>query len=358
MPLISKNTGALAAAILVMAMGIARADEVWIGQSGTNPIPAPGVTIINIEAGNLVYRTPGGTQLEKPLSQMQQISVDGNDDFNGAEKSFVSGNWAAAISGYQTVLNGSPTQWISERSAMRMAQAASKAGRFDAAITAYATILQSDPKLAATVKPQVPAEGSSQLKPAEDALNSALGAASLSSSQRSSLLGLQLQVERKLGENAAVTSTLQQMMQLGTIDPADRAIVKLASARMAIDNKNFTQANTDIEQNQAIFTEPSQQVDALYLLALAHEGNLSGDSTSNDIKDTAINFMKVVAYGKNLPNHPHVADALLHTAQLEEKLKEPKVAIQVYKQVSKQYPSSPAAAAAKSAIDRLGKSTP
>ena len=340
--------------MLVVALAaIAPADTLYIGENDKPPIAATGVKVLDLQGDNLVYQTPGGEQLKKPLSQMQQIQIDGETDFDSAEKAYVSGDWATAVTGYQASMSNASKQWIKDRSAMRLAQAAAKAGRFDAAVAAYAAVLQRNPDAAAAVKPELPADGSPQLKPAAEAIAKALDAASLTDSQRGSLLSLQLQIERADHNTAAINGTLQQMMRLGNLSPADTAIVKLASARAALDAKDFAKAQSEIESNKSTFTEPSAQVDALYILAQAREAQLPADANANDLKDTAIDYMKVVAFGKDLPGQPNVADALVRTAQLEEKLKEPKVALQLYQQVSRDYADAHAAAVAKSSIDRL-----
>ena len=346
---------AVCALLVCAASRLATADTLYIGETDKKPIAAAGVKVIDLQGNNLIYQTPGGEQLKKPLSQMQQILIDGETDFDSAEKAFAGGDWAAAVTGYQSAMSSASKQWIKDRSAMRLAQAAAKAGRFDAAVAAYAAVLQRNPDAAATVKPELPADGSPQLKAAADAIATALNAASLTDAQRGSLLGLQLQIERADHDTSAVDATLQQMMRMGNLSPADTAIVKLVSARAAIDAKDFAKAQSEIETNKADFTDPAAQVDALFILAQAREGQLSADASANDLKDVAIDNMKVVAFGKDLAGQPHVADALVHTAQLEEKLKEPKVALQLYQQVSREYADAPAAATAK-VVDRSAQS--
>ena len=343
-----------AATLLILAAArVAAADTLYVGETGKQPIAVNGVKVLDLQGDSLIYQTSGGEQLKKPLSQMQQIAIDGETDFDAAEKAYAGGDWAAAVTGYQASMSSASKQWMKDRSAMRLATAAAKAGRFDAAVAAYAAVLQRNPDAAAAVKPELPADGSPQLKPAADAITSALGAASLNDSQRGALLSLQLQIERADHNPAAVDATLQQMMRLGNLSPADTAVVKLASARVALDARDYAKAQSDIESVKANLIDPSAQVDALSILAQAHEGQLPADASDNDLKDAAIDYMKVVAFGKDVPGQPHVAEALVHTAQLEEKLKEPKVALQLYQQVSRDYADTPAAALAKSSIDRL-----
>jgi TolA-binding protein len=70
----------------------------------------------------------------------------------------------------------------------------------------------------------------------------------------------------------------------------------------------------------------------------------------------AIDYMRVVTFGRDLPGQPHVADALLRVGQLEESLKSPLLAADVYRQLIKEFPAVPAAASARSNLQRLGAS--
>jgi hypothetical protein len=110
----------------------------------------------------------------------------------------------------------------------------------------------------------------------------------------------------------------------------------------------------EIEQNRAIFNEPAQQAAALYIIAEAKSG-LAGDSTDEKaLKDLALAYMRVVAFGKDQPNNPNVARSLARTAAILEKLKQPEQARDLYQQVATAYPNSPVANDAKAAAQRLG----
>jgi hypothetical protein len=73
------------------------------------------------------------------------------------------------------------------------------------------------------------------------------------------------------------------------------------------------------------------------------------------LKDLAIAYIRVVTFGSQLPDRPHVAEALYGAGQIEEKLKEPQAALALYKQLTtdRAYANSPVVALAKAATDKL-----
>ena len=341
-------------ALTILISNAASADTVWFGEAGSNPIPAAGVQISGIDGDSLVFQTSGGATNRKPLSLVQEIAVDGQPALNAAEAAFVAGNWAAAVDGYQQMLTAASKPWIQDRAAARLAVAAEKAGKFDAAVAAYADLVQRKSPLAAAARPAAPTANTPNLAAASSTIEKALANGALNDAGRGMLLGLNLEIARATGDTAKVKDVLGQMSGLSNLDPSTAALVKLGSAQAALDAKDFAKAGSDIQDNAAMFTEPGQQAQALYVIASARDGQL-GDAASPDaVKDVALDYMRVVAVGHDLPTaKQQCAGALLHVGRLEEKLKEPKVAAAVYRQLAAEYPNEPAAADASASVARL-----
>jgi TolA-binding protein len=186
-------------------------------------------------------------------------------------------------------------------------------------------------------------------------VNKALASPTLKDNQRAPLLSLLLEIYRAKNDTANVNQTLQQLAKLGAASPAQMALLKLASARVALDAHDYNKAQSEIQQNRSLFTDPANQADALFTLAQARDGlDGSKDDDANAQKDLALAYMRVVTFGKDVPGQPHVAESLLRVAQIEEKLKEPQVALQLYQQITKDYADQPATAAdARAGIERL-----
>jgi TolA-binding protein len=130
-----------------------------------------------------------------------------------------------------------------------------------------------------------------------------------------------------------------------------RGDVAIGAAREAMSSRRYGQVVTAIQSNSAAFTEPRQQADALYLLAQAKEAMATDDP---GLKDAAIAYMRVAANFKSAPDAPHVADSLLNTAKIEEKLNQPKSALALYGQIAAEYKGTAAGKAAEESAQRLG----
>jgi tetratricopeptide (TPR) repeat protein len=346
---------AIVVGLLTFRPAIAAADTVWIGELGANPIKASNVKIQSVDAGKVTYTTESGASSTKSMDQLQLIGVDGETSFDSAEQAFVAKNWNDALTGYQSALQSSSKDWIKKRSAGRLSVAAKQLNRFDAEVAAYVALLQQDPAAADATKPAKPTENSANLDSAISIIGRALDNPQLNTSQKSALLGLQLDIYRAKKDSTNVNQTMQQLVALGGGAPSDAGRLKVDAANVAYDSKQYSQAISIIEQNKAIFTEPDQQVDALFVLAESKEA-LDGNKTDTDVlKDLALGYMRVVTFGDQLPDKPHVPESLFRAGQLEEKLKEPQSASSLYQQIIKNFPASSVAADARAAEAKVGK---
>jgi hypothetical protein len=343
------------AAVVIVSAPLLRADTIWIG-IGKSAIRVDGVKVLQTSGDKLQYVTDSGMTTSKPLTQLSQINIEGEVKFNSAEDAYAAKDLDTAITGYESVLQaGTAKDWIQARAASRLLTAGKTKGRFDAEVDAYIALLQKDPATAAQEKPTEPTEHTANMDSALASIAKGLDNSKLDNSQKGALLGLQLQINQAKGDNAQVTATLQQLVALGGGTDTDKARLKLLAADVAFHAKQYEQAINDIDQNHALFTELDQQVDALFILAEAKDA-ANGDKTDIDtLKDLAIAYMRVVAFGSQLQDHPHVAESLYAAAQIEEKLKDTQAAASLYKQLTtdRTYANSPVVAQAKAALDKL-----
>ena len=218
-------------------------------------------------------------------------------------------------------------------------------------MVAYAALAVRDPSTAAAARPAPPMANTPNLDAAQAAITRA--ATMTPSAQRSPLLGVQLDIARAKGDKATVAATLQQLVNNGGGTVADQAMLKLAAAGVAVDAKQYAQAGSIIDQNRLLFTDPAQQVEALFVLAQCRDGQSNG--TADAMKDAALAYMRVVAFGDPLPDRPHVAESMLRAAQLEEKLSDAKGAAGLYQKLAtdKAYAGTPAADEARKSAARL-----
>jgi TolA-binding protein len=342
---------------ICLAPTAALADVIWVGESSRNPIMAGDVHIIDIRSNTLIYSIGSGEEATKPVDLVQQMSADGETDFNTAEQAYHDGKITAAAEGYQRTIRTTTKDWVRDRSSVRLLELATKLERFDLASTAYVALLVQEPATAAKNKPAVSETDAPLLDSAVSDINRTLASAQMTDSQRGALLGYALEIYRAKNDSAGVNQTAGELMKLGLARPEDVAIVKLASARLALDSRDYQKAKADIEQNRQLFVQPSQQADALFVLAQAKDGITAAHNDDESLKDLAIVYMRAVVAGRDAPGQPHVSEALFRIAGIEEQLKEPKTAMQLYHQIARDFGGQPIASRAKAASDRLARGT-
>jgi hypothetical protein len=350
------------AAFLVLPLSISHADTLWIGDTTVaRAIKSDNVKVTAVKDDTVNYTSDTGMQAKQPLKKLVQINIDGESAFNTAENAYGTGDFDSAITNYQQVLqSASSKDWMQSRAASRLIAAAKSKNRYDAEVSAYCSLLVKDPTAAAANKPGSPPEHSQYLDSALTSVGKTLDAGNLNATQKSTLLTLQLEIDRAKGDKAAVNATLGQLVAMGAADPGVVAMLKIASANVDLDAKNYEKAITDIDTNRALFTEPDQQVDALYVLAQAHNGVDGNTNDAEKLKDLAIGYMRVVTFGGKLPDRPHVADSLVAAAEIETKLNEKAAAIQLYQQVVKEkaFAGTPASTRAQAALAASSKEGP
>jgi TolA-binding protein len=337
-----------------------RADTVWIGG-----LQIADAHILKIDKGNLIFTT-SGRETSRELSKITRLSIDGETVFNSAEEAFSQGKWDDAADGYQRAIRATQAadkQWLKDYSTLRLLDAANKSGRFDAAVTAYVQLLLRNPATAAKSRPTMPDEKSTYLDSAATDVSNALKDSRLTDEQQIALLTFLIDIQNTRKDSKAADQTsakLDEVLARNPNDPnAGRALArrKLQSASAALDTKNYAKAISDINDSRSLFTDPTQQADALYIVAEATFGQADKNNPTA-LKDAALAYMRVVAFFKTEPGHRRVPESLLKTAQIHELLNDTATAAEIYRQLAASYPADPAAAEANRSLKRLANEAP
>jgi tetratricopeptide (TPR) repeat protein len=329
------------------------ADSVFVGT-----LERKNAIIRELKGDTLVFELSGRLS-EAPAAKITRLVVQGEEPLNKAEDAYASGKWEEAVDGYQKTIRTTGKQWVKDWAALRLIEAANKTGRFDAAAAAYILTLIKDPTSAVAMKPAMPDSKSTFLDTAVSDLNAALGDSKLTTDQRRALLGFLIELHQARKDATAEDAAYEQLIKLPGADVNDpnarRVLVKrkLAVASRALDANDFQRAINEVDSNRAMFVEPAQQADALYIIAQSRHGLAGDDATA--LKDAALAYMRVVAVAKDDPSRPHVVQSLLATASILEKLGEPQTATRLYEQVVVQYPDDPSTIKAKEALQRMSK---
>jgi TolA-binding protein len=357
-----------AAALLVVLTSPATADTVWVSSGGANALEIGRVKIIGVEdaAGGkpeervLVFQSAGGSESRRPLATVTRVEVDDDPSLNAAEEAYAGGKWDVATDNYLKSLRGATKDWLKSWASRRLIESAEKSGRFDAAVAGYIARVMLNPAEAGP-KPAMPDEKSAFLQQGAKEIQTALANPKLTPHQRQALLSFQLDLHRARKDQRAAAETLEQMLKSGAIDASDPAAaaslarLKLDVAAVALDSKQYQKAIDEVQANKHLFTDERAQADALLVLAEARYG--LAQQKNNDpvaLKDAGLAYMRVVAHFKDHPDRPHVAAALLRTAEIHEKLNQTDAALALYQQVATQFNDDPAAGPkAKASAERL-----
>ena len=319
--------------------------------------------IQGVSGGQISFQSSGGNVSTRDLARVQRIHVDGETGLNTAEDAFSAGKFADAIDGYLKASRSSAHPWVKQYAAARLVESANKSNRFDAAVTAYITMLQLDPGSASRVRPTIPEGGSTYIDTAISQISEAVGTGGLTDEQKIALLQFQVDLYNAKKDSKGSDQAASQLDELLAKDPnnpnAARANArrKLQVANQALDAKKFQDALTTIDASKAMFVDPAQQADALYVIAEAREGLAGSAGDPNAMKDVALCYMRVVADFKDVPGKPHVADSMLKTAEIEEQLNDPDAASKIYQQMAEQFPGDPATATAKQNLAKMKPKT-
>lgn len=334
-----------------------RADSVWI-QSGTgNPIVITGVKVVGVQTDSLVYNNSVGRPISKPLAQVPQIGLDDEPAFSAAEEAFRGKQFPVAAENYEKTLQTTAKDWVKERSAVRLVQAANSTGNFPVAVQGFIQLVQLKPAAATENKPATPANGTAINQGIAD-LKQALSNGKLAAEQKSVLNNFLAELFTAKGDTASATAAVGQMANAGTTggnDPANQKVAadaRLTEARQAYSQRQYAKASQVLDSNGAVFADPAQRAEALFLLAQATSAAAPAGDTPK-LQDSALAYMRVVAAGDALPGKPHVADALFAVAAIEEKLKSTKEALAIYDQIALEFAGTAMATKAKENASRL-----
>lgn len=333
-----------------LAATIARGDTFWSAAGAV-----ANVTITGASDGKLLFQA-NGRDSTRDLSTITRIKLDDDPTFSGAEEAYTSSKFDLATDTYVMSLQTTTRSWLKPRIAYRLLDAAQRTNRFDAAATGYIAAVAMSANPASIAKPALPARGSSYLATAIKQVNAALADASLKPAARQALAAFLLDLQRASGDQQAVNATAEQMLQssaaAGNTAAASSLVkVKFDAANAALQKADYKTALAQINNNQAIFIDPKDQAQALFMLAQIQRAQTSARSDSEPYKDVAIAYMRVVSH---FPDSPQAPQALLQVAGIEQhQLTDPKTAQSLYQQLITQYPNDPAAATAKLELAKL-----
>jgi TolA-binding protein len=332
----------------------AAADTVWVAGGELT-----GVQVKAVNDGKLVFDV-SGRETSRDLRQVTRLDATGEPALNAAEEAFAAGRFDAATDGYRKALASSTKPWVKLWAAQRLSVAGQKANRFDAAASGYVALLVRDPARAAEFKPPTPSGQSTVIPTVVADVRNALATPGLPAESKQALTAYLTELQpRQQPSPAATAETVAAAVatENARTTASQQARARLDAAGAALDRKDFGAAASEIRANASLFTDPPDQAQALYLLAEAQAGLTAATNDVSGWQDAAIAYLRVVAHfgGSTVPaTRPLAARSLLKAAQIQhDKLADAPAAAALCQQLTQEFPADPAAAQAKTLLQRL-----
>ena len=361
--------GRLLAAVMLLAVPAAlQADAIKL-KNGLTYTPA---VVVKAEDGYIHFRLMSGRVVAKPLSSVARIEIKGLGEFNRAEELAEAKKYRQAVRAYNRAESLASVTWQKQLIRYRLMSVAEAAGDIVSAVKGWLALADAAPgsRGVLALRPRrLPPKGSAANDMAINLLQAKLKAVKLESYRRAILELLvdlyerqgRVEEARKLAARLAGRPKPSPSEQSGPrrqpVTPPPRgsneAVLKLA--RLSLEAGRAAEVVSAIKPRLRRFTM-TELPTALYLLGAA-QVELAGKE-----KDAAkarrlylaggLNLMRVVAY---FPAAEEAPQALLAAGRVNEALGNAAAARAVYSELLGRYRTSPAAAKAKAALERLEK---
>ncbi len=345
------------AAAGMLLSGMAMADSVFVGT-----LERKDVKIRSYRNGVIEFTIAGRAVDPVPADRVTRIAVDDEPEFSKADQAFAEEDYAAAADGYSAALKTTTKPWLKDWILPRFLQAANRAGRLDLATTAFVQLAGKDLKAAMQAVPAVGENADArQLSAAAAELKRAASSGG-NTSARQAILSLLMEVTRAQGDLAGASAVAEELLKSIPSDLSDPAVaylvadIHLSIARLAMAQEDYAKALNQLEANRRLFTDPVQQAQALYALAVIADKQLK-DRSPDALKDCALAYMKAVAVARQTPDRKNLPEALVRVAQIQEELGDLKSASLLYAEVAEEYKGTPIAATAAREQQRLREKT-
>jgi hypothetical protein len=331
----------------------ARADQINIRKFP----PYPSVTIVDVKDGEISFRVGSAPPTAKPLRDVELIQLNGKEAFNRAEKLQGDPNTAAAaVAAYDEAAGALKGGWQEKLLRYRRLGAAENAGLIDRAAQDWLAAMDENPSAGVeAMRPKLAAKvtgGPAAITTLENKLKNVKDA-----SYQAAIKGLLLRLYEKEGLKDKLAAMAGDLSGGG------------AGASVASDRDQLRGLQVRIEQGQAAEAvaeiqkrlDQYDETDLPRALLLAGKGQMKLAESASDaagkkkqLVAAGLSLVKVYAY---YPKSPDAAEALYLAGQVHEALPAPNhaAAAAAFERVTKEYSSSPFAASAKTALEKIKK---
>lgn len=318
------------------------ADTVMVGK-----LPYSDAMVINVEDGNLLFRTSNSNDVKKPLSEISKIAIVGQDDFNQAESLYATSKFDDAVKAYDRVGSGKP--YLPVLVKYRRLLALNQTTQIDRAAREWLAIMEetkgSIDSLA--IRPaKVADKGSSANTAAISALESR-AASTRSEAERNAVNQLLLDLYKAEGQSDKAGKMAQQIAGIGETGTGTGAMTgggglggKAQAMLLLIKQGKADLVMKDIQGGINTYSA-AELPTGLYLLGTAQYAVASG-AASEEIKrklktEAGVNFMKVAVFYRGSREAP---ESLFMAGRISSELGNTAAAGQALQIVAESYPTT------------------
>lgn len=339
-------------AILVLSGAAGGADQITVKR-----IPYADVLITDVKDGMISFRTSAG-EATRSLRDVDLIQLGRDDPFNRAEKLRADGNAARAVPAYDAAAKTARAgSWQERLIRCRRLTAASQAGLIDRAVEDWLACMDESPaaKEVLALRPAAAAKGPANVK-AIASLESKLKSVT-DKSYQAAIKGLLLVLYEKEGLTEKASALAAEISGAGSTPAAGSLRDQLQGLELRLSQGQAAEVLADIQKNLDAYGE-ADLPKALLLAGKAQtrlaEAAKDAEGRKKALAAAGLDFMRVYTYFARSAEAP---EALYLAGQANASLPQPNAAAAAaaYEKVIKEYASSPFAASAKAALEKIKK---
>jgi len=328
-------------------------------------LPYRGVRIFDVQKARIVFQV-GRRKLAKPLADVTEISIDGKEDFNGAEELLAAGKADEAVAAYDRAIKAE-SGWMVKLIRYRRLAALNRSGKIDRATEEWLKLVDASEAAPEALKirpirfaPRGSPANNSAIALLEAKLKRIKADAAYLAAVRNLLLELYERQGR--GERAAELAGKIAADGQGKIEPVKNttgspgpgAGQRLPALRILVEQGKARQVLQELKANLRGGRYRTEDLAAALLLAGRAEQRLASGARGMERRKLLIaaglDYMRVATFFATSPQAP---DALLAAGEVNEALGNIQAAGNAFEMVIQRYAGSGAAKKAASALKEL-----
>ncbi len=280
-----------------------------------------GVSVLEIDGNQLIYRTANGSELAQPLDKVEMVRLGAYPEHAQAVEAIEQQQYVKAVAPLQAVLGRVSQQWAKIYVGQQLITAASQAEQPMIALQAYLMLLRLDDSLSLRI--EAPVKSVANASPKEKTQIARTVRATLAKAPVAAKDPLQ-----RLLDAATVVSSPVTPPPAVELPPAESAVILPVGLRDPVSDHLRAGRFADAAQ---VAAEQLQQMgllsQKLYLRGMAQLALADAGDDSSLYRDAGLSFMRVVIH---FPRSRYIGPALLEAGYVHAKIGRSDIARRLY----------------------------